>query len=336
MQKLRNSLQNFNFSHIYIEKSAKHHPNTEKILTHFKNAIRIEIDHYKDVFNRGHQSFTLQKQSPKLILATKKDNLIYKGAEVCEDFGNKYFYYTSSMMNCIYDCEYCYLQGMYPSANIVIFVNLEDILTEVERLLKKHPVYLCISYDTDLLAFEGIISFVASWFEFASQHSDLTIELRTKSANFNAIKHIAPLENVILAWTLSPAKVINAYEAKTPSFTARLHNIGEAIEAGWRVRLCFDPLLYVKDWQEQYKQCINQTFETLSPEKIYDVSIGVFRVSRDYLKKIQKERIHSVLLAYPFECNDGVCTYSERHTKQLIDFVYQRVCRYVRPDKIYR
>ena len=36
------------------------------------------------------------------------------------------------MFNCIYDCDYCYLQGMYPSANIVVFVNHEDFFDAVD------------------------------------------------------------------------------------------------------------------------------------------------------------------------------------------------------------
>ena len=45
---------------------------------------------------------------------------------------------------------------MYPSGNLVIFINIEDIFAELETLLAKHPVYLCVSYDTDLLALENI------------------------------------------------------------------------------------------------------------------------------------------------------------------------------------
>ena len=30
------------------------------------------------------------------------------------------------MYNCIYDCRYCFLQGMYSSANFVLFVNFEE------------------------------------------------------------------------------------------------------------------------------------------------------------------------------------------------------------------
>lgn len=335
MQTLKNDLWKSNFSHIYIEKGAKDYPISRKILTYFKNATQIEINHYKDVFCRKNQDFLLQKQSIKLILGVKKNNLIYKGPKICQDFGNTHFYYTSCIINCIYNCEYCFLQGMYPSANVVIFVNLEDFFEEVEKLLKQHPVYLCISYDTDLLAFESFTSFVTLWTGFAKSYPDLTIEVRTKSSNFSSIKNIPPAENVILAWTLSPSKIISKYEINTPSLESRLYSICNAIEKGWKVRLCFDPLLYIKDWKEEYDHCIKQTFETLPPEKIYDVSIGVFRVPQDYLKKMQKVRTHSVLLSYPFECYNGVYSYSEEQAKQMIDFVHKKISRYIAKNKIY-
>ena len=69
-------------------------------------------------------------------------------------------------MNCVFDCEYCYLKGMYPSANLVVFVNLEDIFAEVEKRLAAHSVYLCVSYDTDLLALEHLTGYAARWIEF--------------------------------------------------------------------------------------------------------------------------------------------------------------------------
>jgi len=331
----KDGLWNTDFSHIYVERKAADHPRAKRILSRLKNSRLIEIGHYKDVFCRSRQSFRLQKHSPKLILAVKEGNLLYKGARVCQDFGNHHFYYTSCVMNCPYDCEYCYLQGMYPSANIVIFVNLEDIFLDVEKLLKSHPVYLCISYDTDLLALEGITGFVSSWLGFASRHDSLVIELRTKSANFNAIKDIPPLDNVILAWTLSPVEVIHDYEEGTPSLQARLKSIKRAVDRGWKVRLCFDPIIFTRDWKRQYGACVKEVFEELSPDSIHDVSLGVFRISKEYLKRIHKDRPNSLVFAYPFEEREGVCTYSSGHTKEMRDFLYSEISRYIPGDKIY-
>ena len=69
-------------------------------------------------------------------------------------------------MNCIYQCEYCYLEGMYSSAYIVVFVNLEDFFSEVKALSKDENMYLCISYDTDILALENLLGYGKAWIEF--------------------------------------------------------------------------------------------------------------------------------------------------------------------------
>ncbi|WP_244834463.1 spore photoproduct lyase family protein [Clostridium sp. BJN0001] len=335
MKKLNKDIFNQYFSHIYIEKKALNHPNTKKILSYFKSSEKVIIDHYKDIFSRSHQDFYLQKQSPSLILAVKTDNIIYKGARFCDDFGNVYFYYTSSMKNCIYNCEYCYLQGMYPSADIVIFVNIEDIFNETSALLKKHPVYLCISYDTDILAFENVLHYARQWINFAKKNKALKIELRTKSANFNSIEDVPPSDNVILAWTLSPDTIAKNYESKTPSLNERLLSAKKAIDKGFNVRICFDPVLYLKNWQENYKNLIEKTFKVLPKDKIYDVSIGVFRVSSYYLKIMRKARFDSVILNYPFETKNKMCTYNKKLSTKMISYISYIVSKYIDKNKIY-
>ena len=37
------------------------------------------------------------------------------------------------MLNCVYDCSYCFLQGMFNSANYLVFVNYEDYFKEIEK-----------------------------------------------------------------------------------------------------------------------------------------------------------------------------------------------------------
>ncbi|MPQ43083.1 SPL family radical SAM protein [Clostridium tarantellae] len=337
MKCLNKNLFKSSFSHIYIEKEALNHPNAVKILEYFNRAEIIKINHYKDMFSRGNQVYSLQKKSIKLILAIKKDNLLYKGAEVCESFDNSNFYYTSTMMNCVYDCEYCYLQGMYTSSNVVIFVNIEDIFKEIEELLSKKSIYLCISYDTDILAFEKVIGYGAKWIEFANKHKEkLKIELRTKSANFKSIENVQVSSNMILAWTLSPEIVINEYERKTPALKYRLLSIKEAIDKGWQVRLCFDPMLYISNWKNHYKSLVEATFNEIEKEKILDVSIGVFRVSKDYLKKMRKQRPYSIILNFPFETTNGVSSYSTHIEKDMKEYMCNEIKKYIPEEKIYK
>jgi spore photoproduct lyase len=208
------------------------HPVAIETMKRLKKAVIVKISHYKDVFCRPQQDFQLQKRAQKLILAVKDSNFLYKGPDICQNFGNSNFYYTSFLLNCIYNCDYCYLQGMYPSANIVAFVNIEDFFSAAEEKAAEHNLFLAVSYDTDLLAFEGIIPYSSMWAEFAAGHPQIKIEIRTKSANCMAVSNINPVENVTLAWTLSPQSVIDKYEPLTPSLNSRIKAVNKALARG--------------------------------------------------------------------------------------------------------
>ena len=338
MKSLRNDYYNPFFSHIYVEKAVQDHPRTLRILRRFPEATIILIDHYKDVFCRRGQNFALQQQSQNLILGAKEGNLIYRGAPVCQSFGNEHFYYTSCIMNCVYDCEYCYLKGMYPSANMVVFVNLEDFFHEISMHLKEHAMYLCISYDTDLMAVEPLTDYVREWISFAKAVSNperLKIEIRTKSSDCRFWQGHAPLSGIVYAFTLSPQAVIDACEHKTPSLGRRLASAGEAIRHGFPVRLCFDPMIYCKDWEIQYDEMLRQVFAEIHPDQIQDVSVGTFRVSQDYLKKMRKNNPHSAVVQFPYENDGGVYHYSRELTTRMEGFLLDLLKKELPAEKIF-
>lgn len=328
-------LLNNSFSHIYIEKEAMKYTVTKEILKKLKNSKPIEINSYKEVFSKNNQNFKLQKQTPKIILAVKKENFIYPGAKVCESFGNENFYYASSVFNCIFDCEYCYLQGVYSSANIVIFVNIDEMFKEIEEILKTKSMYICISYDTDLLALENITGFVKKWYDFTLEHKNLKIELRTKTANISPFLNLLPNENFILAWTLSPLEFSKNHELKTPNLIQRIFAMRKALELGWTVRLCFDPIINIKNFEKEYKDMIEYTFSNIDSEKILDISIGTFRISKDYMKRMRKNRKNSLILNFPFVCKDNVYSYDTNRADYMISFVKNEILKFAKESKIF-
>lgn len=329
----RLSYNNF-FSHIYIESEAYGYPLTDKILSCFADSEIIDIRHYKDVFDVNGQDCAMQKKAPSLILAVKHGELIYKGAPVCQSFGNSNFYYTSNILNCIYNCDYCYLGGMYPSAHIVIFVNIDDIFNSLEELLAKHPVYLCISYDTDLMAFEGITGLVSRWIEFASLHSDLKLEIRTKSAYTEGFDRWVPSRNVIFAWTLSPDEISSRFEHRAPGLDLRLNAAYTAVRKGFTLRLCFDPIIYVPGYAGMYKNMFAKVFDRIPAGDVLDVSIGLFRISSSYMN-VMRKRYPCEITAYPYTNTKGVCSYDEKRSREMLDFARSELLRYINGDKIY-
>lgn len=327
---------NIPFSHIYVEQNISDHPITKRILGKYKNANVIKINHYKDVFSRGRQDIVSQRQSQSLILASKTGELIYKGSPMCQDFDNENFYYTSCTMNCIFDCEYCYLKGMYPTSNIVVFVNIEDIFEEVLKLCKEKKIYLCVSYDTDLIALDNLTGFISRWMDFVESEPNLTVEIRTKSHRRDIYERFIPNDRVIFAYTMSPEGVIDNYEHKTASLEDRIKAASFAITKGFTVRLCFDPMIYCKDFEEQYKSMVDKVFEAINPSDIYDVSVGSFRIAGDYLKNMRHKMPESAICQFPFEVNDKICTFPTDIKTRMERHIITCLTQYIDESKIFR
>lgn len=331
---LRKDVVKNNFSTIYVEEDILEHKNTKQILSYFKDSNVIVIHDYRDVFNRKKQSISIQKQSQNLILAKKKKDYLYEASPVCQSFDNRYFYYSSSIMNCVYDCEYCFLKGMYPSSNIVVFVNLEDFFEECEKTLKQHPVYLCISYDTDMLALEPITHYAKKWSEFAKDKKDLIIEIRTKGTMNQYWKELPVSENVILAFTLSPNYVSKQYEHGTPSLKDRINMINEALNLGYPCRICFDPIILFPNWENEYLEMVKEVKESIDLNLIKDFSIGSFRISKNYLSDMRKQYPNSAVIQYPYVCEDGFYQLPNALREEAENLVLEELREY--KDKIFR
>ena len=328
-----------NFSHLYIERGAKEYPLTRRIRERFAKAGVVEIDDYKTVFARPRQRFQAQKESMKLILAVKKDRFLYDGSGNSQNFSFEDFHYNTLMFNCVYNCDYCYLQGMYPSANIVVFVNLEDYFTATregieDRSNSSQPLYLCISYDTDLLAFESIAPYCRAWIEFVHGEPDLLVEIRTKSAAYRAIRDLPPTDRVVLAWTLSPEPVAARYEHGAAPLRLRLDAIQSAMEDGWPVRLCFDPVLAVPSWKSVYGELLEETFRRIDPAGVRDVSVGVFRMTKGYFQRMRRQRQDTPLL-YGEHVQEGTTvTYPAGQREEMTSFLRQRLGEHFNEDQI--
>ena len=123
------------FTTIYIEEQMADHPRTREICARFPRATRVQCQRYGEVFNPKAQDFRLQKRKPALILARKHDRRVLE-TPAGYGIGGTDNYYFSHMLNCLYDCRYCFLQGMYRSAHHVLYVNYEDFGTDINAILR--------------------------------------------------------------------------------------------------------------------------------------------------------------------------------------------------------
>ena len=91
-----------------------------------KNGILSSNDNYDGLYNVAFLGPNDMELAQKLILAVNRSGFIRMGSKNCQNFGAESFYYCSPVRNCISGCEYCYLQGMLSSENLLAFVNTGD------------------------------------------------------------------------------------------------------------------------------------------------------------------------------------------------------------------
>lgn len=316
---------------IYIEESIRQHPRVLEILARFPNARQIDCGRYGEVFNPKAQNFRLQKQQPALILAEKYRHFALP-APSGYGIGATNNYYFSHMLNCLYDCRYCFLQGMYQSAHYVLFVNYEDFQTEIKQLCEQtpnEPVHFFSGYDCDSLALEPVTHFAQSFLPFFAEQPNAWLELRTKSTQIRSLLDIAPLPRCIVAFSLSPEDLAQKLEHKAPPLARRLEAMAKLQAQGWQIGLRFDPLLYQTDFQQTYRDFFEQVFAVIDPAKLHSVSLGTFRLPENYFKKMHKLYPEEKLFAGPMTNQKGMMSYPQALERDLMDYCTEQLLRYI-------
>ena len=319
---------------LYIEDDVAEHPRTKEICSRFPAAARIPIGRYGEVFNRKAQSFRLQKKRPALILARKFGRLVLPAPDGYGVGGRRNFYF-SHMLNCVYDCRYCFLQGMYRSAHYVLFVNYEDFQEAIETKLSEAPTkeaYFFSGYDCDSLALEPVTRFLESFYPFFAEHPQAWLELRTKSTQMKLLLEAKPLPNCIVAFSLTPALTSRALEHKVPPLEQRLQAMEAVQKRGWNIGLRFDPMIFTEDYHEQYRRLFAEVFERLRADQLHSVSLGPFRLPKPYFEEVTRLYPEEALFAGPMEVRGRMVSYRKGMEREMMSFCIGELLPYVREE----
>ena len=273
---------------LYIEEDVLKDEKAIRIQKKLRYENKIICKNYREVFNPKNQNFRIQKKEPSVILAKKKKNLILEAPKKF-NIGFSENYYFSHMLNCIYDCNYCFLQGMFNSAHYVIFVNYDDFLLNIKNKLSSSSNNICFfsGYDCDSLALEDITGFIEYFVEKFVKLNNVTLEIRSKSTNIKSIKKYHPSNKIIPAFSLNPENSITLHEQNTPKLINRINAIKELQNLGWNIGIRFDPFIW---YGELSKMSIyfEEIFKSINKNKIHSVTIGNFRMTNSYLKRMVK------------------------------------------------
>ena len=323
---------------IYVEDEIQNHPKTKYILNKFKKSRIISINKYGEIFNKRNQNFRIQKANPCLILAHKKDNFVLPAPEGFGIGSSKNFYF-SHMYNCIYDCRYCFLQGMYSSANYVIFVNFEDFDISIKKIIENNldsKVTFFSGYDCDSLALENVTGFAKHILPIFRKYPQIEIEFRTKSIQKEPFLSVKPMPNVILAYSLMPELMSNSLDNKAPSISKRIRVISELASKGWKIGLRFDPLIHGENWKELYQELLENIYNKISFDNFHSVSFGSLRFPKKMFKNIFRLYPNEPLFTSPLSLNNKIISNDIEIEEEMTSFCKNLSLKYLNENQIFK
>ena len=322
---------------IYIERQVADHPRAREVLARFPAAQRIDCDRYTEIFNPKNQNFRLQKQQPALIIAHKFGKRVLSAPEGY-GIGGQHNYYFSHMLNCIYDCRYCFLQGMYRSAHYVLFINYDDFFASMDRTLANHPsedVWFFSGYDCDSLALDPVTGFATHLLTFLESRQRAFVELRTKSTQIRALLAAPAIPNAVVAFSLTPTETADRFEHKAPPIAKRLQAMRQLADKGWPLGLRFDPLIFDDAFEERYRRLFEEVFAALAPQSLHSVTLGAFRMPQRFFRNLIRLYPSEPLFASPLQDRSGLVSYSKTREEEMIRFCLKELTTYVPPERLF-
>lgn len=326
------------FSAIYIEKAVRDHERVLDIIQRHPGLPVIECERHGEIFNRSGQNFRIQKSAPALILAEKYGKRVLPTPDGYgfEDVGSG-GYYFSHMLNCLYDCRYCFLQGMYRSAHYVLFVNYEDFAREISEIVLQQegcPVFYS-GYDCDSLAFEPVSQFCDFIIPLFAKLPSATLELRTKSTQVRRLLHIDAMSNCVVAMSFAPEAIAARHEHKVPALEKRIDALAKLQKAGWPVAIRFEPVIPTASTLADYEELYASVFARIDGKQLHSCSLGEYRLPQSFYKRMVKLYPDDSLLARDVVLSNGMISLQDGGSS-LLKLLEERLIPYIDSDKYYR
>lgn len=265
---------------IFVEEGVVDLPYTREIL---KRAATIPVETIK-----GHHLPGLDPNQYPQNLSKGKQNLLlcrnlghfFKPCPATREYRCCDYQVINIGMNCPMDCVYCILQAYLNNPWLSIFVNVDDLLSELGATLAREPERfwrIGTGEFTDSLALDHLTGLSKILVPFICRQPRAVLELKTKSAAISNLEGLMHQGRTIVAWSLNSSQIMREEELRTATLDERLQAAVQCAEWGYQLAFHFDPIIDHPGWQEGYAATIEQLFRRVPREKIAWISLGALR-----------------------------------------------------------
>ncbi len=295
-----------------------------------------------EAFDAPHNRVDLRESDPLRLHEKGKQTLILgehnSAVRFSSEQGNACpnYWHLSPYGFCPYGCRYCYLAGtpgVWFSPTVKIFLNLQEILAQVDRISNQlaAPTAFYLGKLQDGLALEPLSGYSKKMIPFFARHPFARMIILSKSSNVENMLNLDHAGRTILTWTLNAPEIANAFEANTPNVADRIEAMRQCARVGYPVRAVIMPIIPLADWREIYSRFILTLLKSVPLSRITLGSICSYPQAQRLMElKLGKKNVISSLLDHgPGKSNDGRLRFN-RSTRAE---VYNRLIECIRRER---
>ena len=238
---------------------------------------------------------------------------------------------------CFYGCQYCYLAGtpgVWHSPTVKIYVNLDEIIREMERVAARltQPTAFYLGKLQDGLALDPLTAYSTILVPFFARSEFARQVILTKSAEVDRLLKLDPGGHTILSWSVNPPEIIAQFEENTPPLADRLEAMRKCAGRGYPIRAVLMPIIPMPGWEEIYARFLRQLLSAVDLQRLTLGGICIYQNARRLMDlKLGPENEISARLAKKTQGEDGRVRYGPELRIKLYSELIQ-IVRALQPD----
>ncbi len=265
---------------IFVEEGCQELPYTRAIIERAgRIPVRVVKGHQLPGLDPHLYPQNLTKGKQNLLLCQNQGHFL-KPCPATKEYRCCAYQVINIGMNCPMDCVYCILQAYLNNPWLSHFVNIADLLRDLEATLHAEAgrfFRIGTGEFTDSLALDQLTGLSPILVPFLGQQQNAVLELKTKSAAIANLQGLDHQGRTITAWSLNTPQVMEREELRTATLDERLEAAAQCAAWGYRLAFHFDPIIDHPGWREGYAATIDRLFQAVPKERIAWISMGALR-----------------------------------------------------------
>ncbi len=284
---------------IFIEKKALNAPATKRILSRLPDVPAEEIEESRTLIEKIRKAPEPITEGKRCLLLAHDQGRSFKPFPESEQYLSCDYFTLHVAEGCDLECSYCILQAYLTNPVLTVYVNIEEMLAQLQTILDRNPdqfFRIGTGQLADSLSLDHLTGFSEILVPFFAKQKNAVLELKTKSVNIDRLLPLYPEGKTIVSWSMNSKKIQREEEHKCASIEERISAARKILtNNGYRVGFHFDPVIDYEGWEKDYGEVLENLFSQIKENRIAWISLGCLRMMPE-LKPIMQQRFpHSAL-----------------------------------------